>query len=257
MRYSFAAMEDLLPEFVLESLRDHYYASVTAAELGYGHHSRNENSATGALGQALFTPGIRVIANRWPCLPLAGIPRSPEHQGPGTAEHEFGGDGVFQLEVPDPEGHVLRRKALMFQAKMEWRGANTKLLKQAEDMVACTPSAIVVDYRQIGFTGVAAVDVIEAGGNRRNIPQERQKRLAEILGDGFVPCRRGQVGVFWTQVGGRGQRQRITRAGNGGRYTTRQKRENERRPNGELAVARPSAGAAQQNARREYSERTP
>ena len=91
----------------------------------------------------------------------------------------------------------------MFQAKKEWRGANKKLLKQAEDMVAYTPSAIVVDYRQTGFTGVAAVDVIEAGGNRRNIPQERQKRLAEILGDEFVRCRRGQVGVFWnpeTQV---------------------------------------------------------
>ena len=203
MRYSFAAMEDLLPEFVLESLRDHYYAGVTAAELGYGHHSRNENSVTGALGQALFTPGIRFIeidghAYRW-----RAFHEVLSSQGPGTAEHEFGGDGVFQLEVLDPEGHVLRRKALMFQAKKEWRGANKKLLKQAEDMVAYTPSAIVVDYRQTGFTGVAAVDVIEAGGNRRNIPQERQKRLAEILGDEFVRCRRGQVGVFWnpeTQV---------------------------------------------------------
>ena len=39
--------------------------------------------------------------------------------------------------------------------------------------------------------------MIEAGGNRRFIPQERQKRLAEILGDEFVRCRRGTVGVFW------------------------------------------------------------
>jgi hypothetical protein len=51
--------------------------------------------------------------------------------------------------------------------------------------------------RRTGFTGVAAVDVIEARGNRRFIPPERQKRLAEILGDEFVRCRRGTVGVFW------------------------------------------------------------
>jgi hypothetical protein len=190
-------MEGLLPEPVLDSLRDHYYAGVTAAELGYGHNSRNENSVTGALGQALFTPGVRFIeidghAYRW-----RAFHEVLSSQGPNTAEHEFGGDGVFQLEVVDREGHVLRRKALMFQAKKDWRGANKKLLKQAEDMVAYTPSAIVVDYRKAGFTGVAATDVIEAGGNRRNIPQERQKRLAEILGDEFVRCRRGQVGVFW------------------------------------------------------------
>jgi hypothetical protein len=109
-------MEDLLPEFVLESLRDHYYAGVTAAELGYGHHSRNENSLTGALGQARFTPGVRFIeidgrAYRW-----RAFHEALSRQGPGTAEHEFGGDGVFQLEVLDPDGHVLRRKALMFQA---------------------------------------------------------------------------------------------------------------------------------------------
>jgi|ERR1035438_514416 hypothetical protein len=85
----------------------------------------------------------------------------------------------------------------MFQAKKNWKGANKQLLEQAEHMVAYTPSAIVVDYRNTGFSGVAAVDVIEAGGNRRRILPDRQKRLAEILGDEFVWCRRGEVGVFW------------------------------------------------------------
>ena len=61
------------------------------------------------------------------------------------------------MEVLDEAGHVVRRKALMFQAKKDRRGANKKLLKQAEDMVAYTPSAIVVDYRRTGFTGIAAL----------------------------------------------------------------------------------------------------
>jgi hypothetical protein len=98
------------------------------------------------------------------------------------------------LEVLDVAGQVVRRKALMFQGKKGWRGANKTLFKQAEDMVAYTPSAIVVDYRKAGFTAVAALDMVEAGGNGRNIPQERPKRLAEILGDEFVRCRRGTIG---------------------------------------------------------------
>src|SRR5258708_950955 len=87
--------------------------------------------------------------------------------------------------------------------KRNGEGRKKSCSNRQRDKVADTPSAIVVDDRQTGFTGVAAVDVIEAGGNRRNVPQERQKRLAEILGDEFVRCRRGQVGVFWnpeTQV---------------------------------------------------------
>ena len=52
----------------------------------------------------------------------------------------------------------------MFQAKKNWTGANKQLLEQAEQMVAYTPSAIVVDYRNTGFSGVATVDVIETGG---------------------------------------------------------------------------------------------
>ena len=71
----FSAMEDLLPEPVLDSLRDHYYAGVTAAELGYGHNSRNENSVTGALPRAgvVHSRGP-LYRNRWLCLPMAGIP---------------------------------------------------------------------------------------------------------------------------------------------------------------------------------------
>lgn len=192
-------MEDILPEAVLESLREHYYAGVMAAEIGYGHNSAKEDSVTGALGHSLLTLGIRLVQVDGHMYRWQAFHEVLSSQGPNTAEKEFGADGVFQLEVLDEAGHVVRRKALMFQAKKEWRGANKRLLEQAEDMVAYTPSAIVVDYRKSGFTGVAALDVIEAGGNRRFVLPERQKRLAEILGDEFVRCKRGTVGVFWNR----------------------------------------------------------
>jgi len=64
-------------------------------------------------------------------------------------------------------------------------------------MLSYSLSAIVIDYRKTGFRGVAAQDVVRAGGNRRNIPTGRELGLGEILGDEFVRCRRGDVGVFW------------------------------------------------------------
>lgn len=190
-------MRDLLPEAVLQSLREHYYAAVMAAEIGYDRNAENENAVTGALGQALFTPDIRIIQVNGQVYGWRAFHEVLSSQGRGTAEREFGADGVFQLELLDRFRTVVRRKALLFQAKKNWNGANKRLLKQAEQMVAYTPSAIVVDYRHAGFSAVGALDVIKAGGNRRHIPPARNKRLGEILGDDFVWCRIGDVGVFW------------------------------------------------------------
>ena len=113
------------------------------------------------------------------------------------APDEFGADGVFQMEVLDESGSVVRRKALLFQGKKEWRGTDRRLLQQVEDMTAYSSSAIVVDYSDSGYRAVAAVEVIEVGGNRRAIKAGSDVRLAEILGVEFVYCRRGDVGVYW------------------------------------------------------------
>jgi hypothetical protein len=190
-------MQDILPEAVLADLRDHYYAGVVAAEIGYEHNAADEDSVTGALGQALLTPYPRFVqadnhtyAWRASHYKLGG-------RGKGAAERRFGADGVFQLEVLDEVGTVIRRKALLFQAKKEWKGRDQRLLRQVERMAGYSPSAIVIDYRRSGFKGVAGKEVIEAHGNRRAIRVGGDLRLAEILGDEFVRCRRGDIGVFW------------------------------------------------------------
>jgi hypothetical protein len=193
-------MEDILPEAMLEELRDHYYAGVTDAEIGYEHNARKEDSVTGALGHALLTRGIRFVQIDGQVF---GWRASHEILGGGgkdSAEHRVGADGVFQLQVFDEAGRLIRRKALPFQAKKEWRGANKKLFGQAEDMLSYSPSAIVVDYRTTGFRGVAAEEVVRAVGNRRNIATGSDRSLAEILGDEFVRCRRGDVGLFWNPL---------------------------------------------------------
>jgi hypothetical protein len=197
---SFPKMQDILPEAVLLSLREHYYAAVMAAEIGYPRNAVNEESTTGALGHALFTPGIRHVVVGGRLYRWRATYEIVPSKGAGAAEKTFGADTVFQLEVLDAAGNVVRRKALMAQAKKNWTGANKKLLDQAARMLQYSPSAIVIDYRVTGFKGVPAGDVVEAGGNRRYIPREREKRLGEILGDDFVWCRRGDVGVFWNPL---------------------------------------------------------
>jgi hypothetical protein len=118
-------------------------------------------------------------------------------RGKGAAERKSGADGIFQLEVLDESGNVLHGKGLLFQAKKEWRGKDQNLLKQVTLLEEYSPSAIVIDYRRSGFTGIAGREVIQAQGNRRAIPSQENVRLAEILGDEFVRCRRGDIGTFW------------------------------------------------------------
>ena len=44
-------VQDILPEAVLIALRQHYYAGVMAAEIGYEFNAADEDSVTGALGK--------------------------------------------------------------------------------------------------------------------------------------------------------------------------------------------------------------
>jgi hypothetical protein len=92
-------MQDILPEAVLDDLRDHYYAGVTEAEIGYEHNEADEDAVTGALGQALFTPGDRVVAVDGRFYHWRASHYKLGGRGPGAAEREYGADGIFQLEV--------------------------------------------------------------------------------------------------------------------------------------------------------------
>ena len=47
---------------MLRALRDHYYAAVMAAEIGYRLNAVNEEATT-ALRQALLTPNVRYIVD--------------------------------------------------------------------------------------------------------------------------------------------------------------------------------------------------
>ena len=114
-------------------------------------------------------------------------------RGARAPENEIGADGIFQLEVLNRRGAVRRRKGLLFQAKKDSNGSDQRLFHQA----AHSRSAIVIDYRKDSCTAVSIAEVIEAGGNRRYVRAAADLRLAQVLGDEFVRCRRGEIGPFW------------------------------------------------------------
>ena len=186
-------MKDILPEPVLESLRKHYYAAVTAAEVGYEYNSADEDSVTGALGQALLAVGTQRI---FMADAIWGW-RTYHYRVGAHSEKRIGADGIFQLDVFDREERLLRRKGLLFQAKKNWRGADKRLLEQAQHLAHYSSSAIVIDYRGSGFKAIPVANVLKAEGNRRAVYLGGESRLAHILGDDFVRCRQGDIGMGW------------------------------------------------------------
>jgi hypothetical protein len=203
-------MEDILPEAVLVTLRDHYFAGVTHAELAYRFSAGDEDSLTGALGQVLTTTMSTRVSTETGDFGLRTEYFKLRGRGANAPERRLGADGIFTLDVEDRRTGRRRQKGLLFQAKHRWRHQDRKLVKQVNQMRACDPSAIVVDYSAEGYTAYDGGQVVEAEGRRRNLPEESGRRLAGVLGNEFVRCRIGIVGLRYDS-----QRELITLERNG------------------------------------------
>jgi hypothetical protein len=190
-------VEDILPPAVINSLRDHFYAGVTLAELGYTHGAGDEDSLTGALGQALFTPGRQRIGTPDGLFEWSTHYFKLRGRGAGAPEKHFGADGIFQLEVSDEVSGKYRKKGLLFQAKREWHSKDSQLVQQCERMRALESDSIVIDYSPRGYQAFDAGLVVAVDGKRAAIPTGSERRLAETLGDDFVRCRRGVEGISY------------------------------------------------------------
>lgn len=118
-------------------------------------------------------------------------------RGKGAPEQLIGAGGIFQLEIFDRFGRRVLRKGLLFQAKVDWRNTDTRLLGQGRDMLRQSDSSIVIDYTDEGYKAISASEVVVANGDRRLIPKGENKRLSAVLGDEFVGCIRGDRGMYW------------------------------------------------------------
>ena len=191
-------MYDILPSPLLRTIRDRYIAGVADAEAEFDASSADEDSLTGALGQSISTKGIQYFGFEDRIYKWQISYKKIRGRGAGAPEKTLGADGVFQIEVWDSAGNSLRKKGLPFQCKKGWRGTDKKLSKQAADMLAATGHGIVIDYTSSGYSSCNARKVVEVAGSRRDLAKgDGMQPLGQLLGNDFLECREGRVGLFY------------------------------------------------------------
>lgn len=96
----------------------------------YRFNDADENSLTGALGQALSTPQAKVVtANKDAVLSFAIGSYKILGTGPGTPERRTGADGIIQISV-ESDGAPLLAKDLPFHAKKQSRYREAEVAPQ-------------------------------------------------------------------------------------------------------------------------------
>jgi hypothetical protein len=157
---------------------------------------------TGALGERLIEPETFVTVGdeiyHW-----SAIYHKIRGRGKNAPEKRVGADGIFQLQVLEQQQRFVLRKGLLFESKIQWEGRDGKLLRQARNLLAQSPSSILIDYSANGYKAIGVTEVVAADGNRRLLPPGDDKPLAQVLGDEFVGCTRGDRGLYWESKGER------------------------------------------------------
>jgi len=191
-------VRDILPSEIVDALRDRYLAGVADAEAGFASARADEDSLTGALGQALsrrpemkFSSGNADYAVKVDWVKLRG-------RGLNAPEKLYGPDGIFQIEIIDEWGQVIRRKALPFQAKTNWKGTNPALAKQCRDINKSLGSGIVVNFTANGYEVCSTKAAAQRAG-RHGLVKEAGllKPLGQLLGNEFLDCTVGRIGLFY------------------------------------------------------------
>ncbi len=191
-------MNDGLAPQVMIAIQEHYKAAVNAAESNYESSVAEEDSITGALGQAM--EGTQIVQVDNVSYRVRTTYRKFRGRGPGALEKRTGADGIFQIEVRDSEGSITYQKGLLFQAKNDWSGLDSNLLAQTSRLSKMPNGGIAINYTPRGYFAARAESIVQAEGNRSHLPENSELPLAEILADSFVPCKIGIQGMYYDAV---------------------------------------------------------
>lgn len=189
--------EILEDERVRHALADHYRVRVAEAVAGYADSAADEDSLTGALGQALRGSGTIVSSDGRP-LRWTTRYRKLRGRGRNAPEKQLGADGLFEVELEDEEA-LRSRKSLPFQAKNNASTYGDRHLRQQAAQITDLPGGgVVVNYRPEGYVAVDAAAVARGEATR-----QAEVPLADALGRDFLGCRRGSAGyLFEPTLGG-------------------------------------------------------
>ena len=191
-------MRDILPPAVIDTLRDRYLAGVADAEANFWNAVGDEDSLTGALGQAVSNRSGIVVAVegaeytvkiRWDKL---------RGNGPRAPESLYGPDGIFQIEILNERGQIVRTKGLPFQAKTGWKGTNSELAKQCSAIERSLAGGIVVNYTANGYEACTTEAAYRFKGKYGLAKQAGEiQPLGQLLANDFLNCTKGSVGLFF------------------------------------------------------------
>lgn len=191
-------MQDIIPISVIDIIRGHYALGVANAEAFYEQSSADEDSVTGALGQALARAEPIRFQKGFEEYQISISYKKVRGRGRGAPERLYGIDGIFQISVTSKDGGNALIKGLPFQSKKGWSGKDKNLLSQVDRMESEAPGGIVIDFGPDGYKACSAKDVIAAQGSRTIANRHNSVRsLEQILAHDFLNCHIGRRGMFY------------------------------------------------------------
>jgi hypothetical protein len=132
---------------VIGFIQDRYLAGTADAEAQYEYAAGDEDTLTGSLGALISTRGrVRFLVDSASEYVVEIGYRKIRGRGPGAPEKHLGADGIFQLDISAQGVGSVFRKGLPFQSKKNWKGRDSKLVKQARLMEQTMGGGIVIDY---------------------------------------------------------------------------------------------------------------
>jgi hypothetical protein len=194
-------LRDVLPDLLINLIRDRYLAGVSDAAMKFPYSEGDEDSLTGALGQAISTPGPLTVNAGGDRYTYNISYRKLRGRGSGAPEKKLGADGIFQIDVTNNEGAPVVRKGLPFQAKKRWSKPDKKLVEQARKMLNSAGDGLIIDFSPLGYSACSALDAIQSEGRISAVKASgRLRDLGHVFADDFLECSIGVEGLYYDPI---------------------------------------------------------
>lgn len=185
----------VVPPGLLRRIKAHFTESIAEAIQGFRFNEVDEDSLTGALGQALSTPEHVVTVANGASYSFGIESYKILGKGPGTPEHRVGADGISQVSVRS-NGRLIFEKGLPFQAKKLSRYRVADVIPQANDMLRTSGSGIVLRFGPHEYDAADARHLVVPSNVSTSIPTPPGfAALDTVLGDWFLKCQVGKTGL--------------------------------------------------------------
>lgn len=184
----------LVPPGLLRRIKAHFAESIAEAVQSYRFNEVDEDSLTGALGQALSTPEHVVTVANGASYSFDIESYKILGKGPGTPEHRVGADGIFQVSVRS-NGRLIFEKGLPFQAKKLARYRVAEVIPQADDMLRTSGSGIVLRFGPHDYDAADARHLVPSKVSSAIPTPPGFASLGTVLGDWFLECQVGKAGL--------------------------------------------------------------